>query len=223
MSPHSIFIIANSVQAFLNSFNSEKEELDKKRKKSEVNKEDHSTLWEVKSFRDEHFWFLKPDDPIDAVEELNSLSSTQSLIEDEQASVNINNLVIKVESGLGNNTVPLILLESSFNCDVRNWSSQRMTLIGSMTLEVAYYNAKLALWEPVLEPVCQIKPDGSELKKRWGINISMQVRVKRQSLLHMFYSIWSLFLVFMIRNNYFLILKRKYVVGIYQAQILRNL
>ncbi len=76
--------------------------------------------------------------------------------EDEQAIININNLVVKIESGVGNNTIPMLLLESSLSCDVRNWSGSRMSAIGSMDLEVAYYNSKLALWEPVMEPVCQV-------------------------------------------------------------------
>ena len=71
--------------------------------------------------------------------------------------ININNLVVKIESGVGNNTIPLLLLESTFNCDVRNWSGPRMTAIGSMNLVMAYYNSKLALWEPVIEPVCQVR------------------------------------------------------------------
>ncbi len=40
--------------------------------------------------------------------------------------------------------------------------------------KVAYYNAKLALWEPVLEPIVSVQPDGSSIKKRWELIISIQ-------------------------------------------------
>jgi hypothetical protein len=33
-----------------------------------------------------------------------------------------------------------------------------MSVIGSMNLEMAYYNAKLALWEPVIEPIVSVNP-----------------------------------------------------------------
>jgi vacuolar protein sorting-associated protein 13A/C len=94
---------------------------------------------------------------------------------DEQAIVKINNLVIKVESGIGNNTIPLLLLESSLSCNVKDWSSKRMTLIGSINVEMAYYNSKLALWEPVIEPIAtQYKPDAKAIRKRWDMNVTLQ-------------------------------------------------
>jgi hypothetical protein len=49
-----------------------------------------------------------------------------------------------------------------------------MSVIGNMNLEVAYYNAKLALWEPVLEPIVTVQPDGTAVTKRWELIISMQ-------------------------------------------------
>ena len=49
-----------------------------------------------------------------------------------------------------------------------------MSVIGSMNLEMAYYNAKLALWEPVLEPIISVQPDGTSIKKRWDLSITLQ-------------------------------------------------
>ena len=75
---------------------------------------------------------------------------------------------------MGNNTIPLVLLESSFNCDVRNWSTSRMSAIGSMNLELAYYNSEVAVWEPVIEPVSHVRPDGTVRKQRWDMSVSLQ-------------------------------------------------
>ena len=116
------------------------------------------------------FWFLKDTDDITQGQEATDFLSTTSstLKKDELALIKINNILIKIESGIGNNTIPLLLLESSLDCNVRDfWSNKRMTLMGSVNLEMAYYNAKLALWEPVIEPiVTHYKPDGSALTKR---------------------------------------------------------
>ena len=41
---------------------------------------------------------------------------------------NINQLIVTVEAGLGNNTIPMILLESKLKGEVRNWSSRLSVL-----------------------------------------------------------------------------------------------
>lgn len=61
-------------------------------------------------------------------------------------------LIVTLEAGFGTKTVPLILMESSFHADVRNWSS-KLNVTGSLTMEVAYFNEALSIWEPLLEPV----------------------------------------------------------------------
>ena len=40
---------------------------------------------------------------------------------------------------------------------------------------MAYYNAKLALWEPVIESIPTVyKPDGTVIRKRWDMNLTLQ-------------------------------------------------
>jgi hypothetical protein len=84
---------------------------------------------------------------------MSTLSSSQTSAQKEEvAIINISNLVVKFESGSGNNTIPLLLMESNFNCNVKDfWNNKRMTIIGNFNVEMAYYNAKLALWEHVIE------------------------------------------------------------------------
>jgi hypothetical protein len=52
---------------------------------------------------------------------------------------------------------------------VRNWSS-RLAVGATLELEAAYYNAHVALWEPVLEPVS--RPNGGRGGKlqRWTLD-----------------------------------------------------
>ena len=174
VSPHSIAVIQKSVQAFFDSMAIKEAMAQAEEERGSEADGDLSALWDAKPFKEDDFWFLRPDESLEAIDALNTLSSAQSQIADEQAIVNINNLVVCVESGVGNNTIPLILLESSFNCDVRNWSSSRMSAIGSMNLELAYYNSELAFWEPVIEPVSHARPDGTVRKQRWDMNVSLQ-------------------------------------------------
>jgi hypothetical protein len=76
------------------------------------------TLWEAKTFGEDEVWFLKPDTATDSLQlsqqhtDQLSLASTSSLMGDEQLVFNVNNLIVTLEVGTGNNTVPMILVES---------------------------------------------------------------------------------------------------------------
>ena len=83
---------------------------------------------------------------------MDSLASTMSVVTDQQLMFNINQLIVTVEAGQGNNTIPMLLLESKLTGEVRNWSG-RLSVLASTQLEMAYYNSKFALWEPVIEPI----------------------------------------------------------------------
>ena len=100
-------------------------------------------------------WYLKPDEALDPLcggADTLSLASTVSMVGDQQLMFNINQLIVTVEAGLGNNTIPMILLESKLSGEVRNWAS-RLSVLASTQVEMAYYNSKFALWEPVIEPI----------------------------------------------------------------------
>ena len=108
---------------------------------------------------------------------MDSCSTTSSTLKkDEQARIKIKNILVKIESGVGNNTIPLLLLESSLDCNISDfYNNKRMTLIGNLSVQMAYYNAKLALWEPVIEPiVTEYKPNGSVVTKRWDMKVTLQ-------------------------------------------------
>ena len=185
VSPHSISVITRALSAFVESMSKPSREatLDNRtggtgRRMTAVDI-DHTDLWKIRRYEYDEFWYLKPDETsVEALEDMTSYDFTSPRSrqpdEDEQAIIKIGNLVVKIESGLGNNTIPLLLMESSLSCDARNWSSGRMTALGNMSIEVAYYNSKLALWEPVIEPVTQMKPDGGEVNKRWDLSLGLQ-------------------------------------------------
>ena len=98
-----------------------------------------------------------------------------SVAMDQQLMFNINQLIVTVEAGLGNNTIPMILLESKLTGEVRNWSG-RLSVVASTQMEVAYYNSKYALWEPVIEPIGYLTNTGRTNYNRWSLDIRYQER-----------------------------------------------
>ncbi|XP_055872705.1 intermembrane lipid transfer protein VPS13C-like isoform X9 [Biomphalaria glabrata] len=76
-------------------------------------------------------------------------------------------VIIKLEGGIGHRTVPLLMVESSFSCQVHNWTSD-LFFESTLSLEIAYNNEKNGVWEPLLEPVV----DKSQMHK-WELAINM--------------------------------------------------
>ena len=185
ISPYSFHILKNSIMAFYDSMSREGQGAEDSVSQSVTmctnEHEDYSNLWTALPFKEDHFWFLRNDTDvgIEVTEAttFDSISSGISSALNEQAIIHINNLVITIEAGVGTNTTPLMLIESSLDVDVKNWSSSRMSAIGSMNLEVAYYNSKLALWEPVIEKV-KITHNEKVIEKRWELNVTCQCNSK---------------------------------------------
>jgi vacuolar protein sorting-associated protein 13A/C len=136
-------------------------------------------LWATTAFQEEELWYLKPDAALEcgAGGDTDSLASTISQAGDQQLVFNINQLIVTVEAGRGNCTIPMLLLESKVSGEVRNWSVGRLSVLTTVQLEVAYYNGKLALWEPVIEPVGYVGPGGHTQHARW----SLEVRYSKNS------------------------------------------
>lgn len=92
--------------------------------------DDHSNLWEFKSFADNEFWFLKTDLAEDAlaVESLDDIETANqrhaAIRKKELCFLTMPSLVLTVEAGVGNKTLPMLLLESSFRGNVNDWSSK---------------------------------------------------------------------------------------------------
>ncbi|KAH9502234.1 hypothetical protein Btru_070491 [Bulinus truncatus] len=76
-------------------------------------------------------------------------------------------IVFKLEGGIGHRTVPLLMVESSFSCQVHNWTSD-LFFESTLKLEVAYNNEKIGVWEPILEPVVE----KSQMRK-WELAFDM--------------------------------------------------
>ena len=79
--------------------------------------------------------------------------------------VAVESVQVTLECGLGHRTVPLLLAESKFSGNIKNWTSL-MAAAADMTLEVHYYNETHAVWEPLIERV--------EGNKPWSLKLNVK-------------------------------------------------
>lgn len=89
-------------------------------------------LWGVKSISDYNSWFLGVDMATEITENFRDIK--HRLIE-ENCSVIVESVQVTLECGLGHQTVPLLLVESKFSGNIKNWTSL-MAAAADMTLEV---------------------------------------------------------------------------------------
>ncbi|XP_077563183.1 vacuolar protein sorting 13C isoform X2 [Haemaphysalis longicornis] len=115
-------------------------------------------VWSIMSLDKSKLWFLEePTVPL-AVEALETMETTapiqdsQAARKDEQALITAKSLVITLEQGSENRSVPMLLWKASLEAEVLDWSSE-MSVRGFLGSVVFYYNEKLAVWEPLVEPI----------------------------------------------------------------------
>ncbi|VEN38118.1 unnamed protein product [Callosobruchus maculatus] len=105
-------------------------------KEDEVEEVYYENLWQPKLFDDPDYWFLKTEYGADALDQLAFRPSlvesraTQQTILQELCIISIPTIIVTVEAGLG--------------------------VEASMKMQMGYYNSRLALWEPLIEPVDNI-------------------------------------------------------------------
>ncbi|CAH1965913.1 unnamed protein product [Acanthoscelides obtectus] len=127
-------------------------------KEKEIEEIYYENIWEPKSFDDPDFWFLKTEYGTDALDQLmhsqsiiDSRANQQTILQ-ELCIISIPTIIVTVEAGVGNKTLPMLMLETGLKGSVKNWSSQ-LGVEASMKMQMGYYNSRLALWEPLIEPV----------------------------------------------------------------------
>ncbi|XP_058486199.1 intermembrane lipid transfer protein VPS13C isoform X3 [Solea solea] len=122
-----------------------------------------SDLWSVMNVFECNYWFLGVDQATEVTETFREQDGRN---QDQNFTAEVKVVQVTLESGLGHQTVPLLLAESSFTGTARNWSSL-LRLRANMTLEVNYFNEVHAVWEPLIERV-----DGGS--RRWNLELEMK-------------------------------------------------
>ena len=98
-------------------------------------------------------WFLRSSESIDSwsvVLENTEDSSVQQLNK-ESLDVEIRNIDLKLDSEFRGKITPIMLIHASAEAVIQNWSTQ-VEMEASFTTEASYFNEKLSVWEPLLEP-----------------------------------------------------------------------
>ncbi|XP_028721844.2 vacuolar protein sorting-associated protein 13C [Peromyscus leucopus] len=124
--------------------------------------EEMGNLWAIKSITDYNSWFLGVDTATEVTENFRDFDHPPV---EENCVIAVESVQVTLECGLGHRTVPLLLAESKFSGNVKNWTSL-MAAAADMTLEVHYYNEIHAVWEPLIERV--------EGKTPWSLKLNVK-------------------------------------------------
>ncbi len=133
---------------------------------------DYSSLWEAQEFLETDHWFIRCDEAVDALS-MDSLA-VQPIAKDELCMIDVPAITIVIENGVGIHTIPMLIIETSMDGRIKNWSSE-MEIESSLRLTMFYYNNTLALWEPLIEPVEVENKFGLLEYIPWELNFGMRV------------------------------------------------
>ncbi|CAH1789713.1 unnamed protein product [Owenia fusiformis] len=129
-------------------------------------------VWDVKPLTSANLWYLSSPEGEEVTEE--TLDLVDPLADDiippsrgEQLLVAISTIIVKIEGGIGKRTVPMLILEAGFRGEIKDWSTQ-LNIQCDLSLEVAYYNENMVVWEPLIEPV----EDGNR-HRPWELNVEI--------------------------------------------------
>ncbi|XP_067839210.1 vacuolar protein sorting-associated protein 13A isoform X2 [Heptranchias perlo] len=123
-------------------------------------------LWNKKNVKDLKLCFLEDT----KTNESKDGPTTQLVPTGENLKMAFEFICLTLEAGVGHRTVPMLLAKSTFNGDVKNWSTL-INLQCHLNLEVHYYNEVLAVWEPLLEP---LEIENSDEFRPWELGIKMK-------------------------------------------------
>uniref|UniRef100_A0A1L8DVL7 Putative vacuolar protein n=1 Tax=Nyssomyia neivai TaxID=330878 RepID=A0A1L8DVL7_9DIPT len=143
----------------------------------EVTKDEYVDLWNVQQFTDSDFWFTQIEEASEAFEILDDYAAVVSQ-KMEMCTIEVPSFVIKVESGFGYYTIPMLRIDSNVFMKVCNWSSN-LSAEGSLQLGMSYYNSILALWEPLIEPNERELPSGLIESGPWELQFTAKMNQEK--------------------------------------------
>ncbi|XP_076681161.1 vacuolar protein sorting 13C isoform X2 [Andrena cerasifolii] len=139
-----------------------------------VSQPNHEGLWIITPFEESEFWFLKTEMATEAVEDFVYPDDEEATVyKPELAIVSAPTILFTLEAGVGNKTLPMLLLHIGFQSNVNDWSTKSMSMECTMSLVMAYYNSCLALWEPLIEPIEGTK-NGKRISTPWELKTKIQ-------------------------------------------------
>jgi len=150
--------------------------MEKEEKEIEIIKPepDYERLWMITPFEEYDYWFLKTEVAMEAFEEFTYLDEEiAAAYKPELAVILAPTILFTLEAGVGNKTLPMLLLHASFQSNIMDWSTRSMTIDSTISMVIAYYNSRLALWEPLVEPVEKFVDD-KYVSTPWELKTKIQ-------------------------------------------------
>ncbi|CAD7014489.1 unnamed protein product [Ceratitis capitata] len=136
---------------------------------------DYRQLWLEEPINERRYWFLKADRAIDALEYIeNQLLTEVQKRKTERCVVEVPNITLVIETGIGYYTKPLIAIDTRLNAIISDWSDD-LKIRGSLTLSTNYYNEALAVWEPIIEMNEHINRNGEQEYLPWELTYKVDI------------------------------------------------
>nr|XP_034187905.1 vacuolar protein sorting-associated protein 13 isoform X3 [Osmia lignaria] len=138
-----------------------------------VHEQHYDGLWIISPFEESDFWFLKTEVGLEAIEDFVYPDDDEATYKPELAIISAPTILFTLEAGVGNKTLPMLLLHIGFQSNINDWSTKSMSIESTMSLVMAYYNSCLALWELLIEPIEGIKK-GKRVSTPWELKTKIQ-------------------------------------------------
>ncbi|KAM3721577.1 Intermembrane lipid transfer protein [Dirofilaria immitis] len=111
----------------------------------------YPNYWEKRKInRNKHWWFNALNEKQEDFE--CAVDVAAAISHEQQATITMESLIVTLEAGVGNRTVPVVLLESSTMISATQWSTL-LAVDADVQFQVSYYNETFCVWEPIVEPV----------------------------------------------------------------------
>lgn len=141
-------------------------------KNKELEAPEFEDLWEPKKFGESDFWFLEADEGFDALS-MDSISNVSNAKE-ELCLIDIPSIELVMENGICVHTIPLLLIRTSMEAKIANWTS-KLEISSSLKLAMYYYNNIFACWEPLIELVEHDNPRSVNEFQPWELNFNLEI------------------------------------------------
>ncbi|OAF69039.1 hypothetical protein A3Q56_03206 [Intoshia linei] len=129
---------------------------------------DFNKFWEIDKIVNQNFEFMKYALPVDVGSEGTSLSDVTEFFNNEKMNVVIENFIIHISDT--QNSENNFIIEGGVSGIVESWSHNLVANLNT-TIEVGYYNDRLAVWEPLLEPINQKSGVNKDAYRSFNLSI----------------------------------------------------
>ncbi|XP_045765599.1 vacuolar protein sorting-associated protein 13 isoform X2 [Maniola jurtina] len=141
----------------------------------------YDRLWDIKPFKPTSYWFLKTEEAVEALD----LEETpgQEVVKPpvgEICLMSSPSIVLALEMEIGNETIPVLVMQASLTGQVKDWSSD-LFMETTWAMQVSYYNIGRAMWEPLIEPV-EVLKDSQYKHVPWELKMEVVMRPQENQL-----------------------------------------